>query len=111
MGKNVRLKIYYLKLKNNNNNSNKLLFLIVKDLLQGFARYSVDGKWHVPHFEKMLYDQGQLLRSYAEAYSASKDPFFAEITNDIVTYVIRDLRHHVRNILYFYKIFTYQVLN
>ncbi|XP_014217946.1 spermatogenesis-associated protein 20-like, partial [Copidosoma floridanum] len=60
---------------------------------QGFARYSVDEKWHVPHFEKMLYDQGQLLRSYSEAYLATKKPFFAEITNDIVTYVVRDLRH------------------
>ncbi|XP_058806111.1 spermatogenesis-associated protein 20 isoform X2 [Phymastichus coffea] len=60
---------------------------------QGFARYSVDGKWHVPHFEKMLYDQGQLLQSYSDAYLATKDPFFAKITNDIVTYVTRDLLH------------------
>ncbi|KAG8042033.1 hypothetical protein G9C98_000024 [Cotesia typhae] len=43
---------------------------------QGFARYSVDGKWHVPHFEKMLYDQAQLLRSYANAYIVTKDKFF-----------------------------------
>ncbi|KAJ8681540.1 hypothetical protein QAD02_017332 [Eretmocerus hayati] len=60
---------------------------------QGFSRYSVDGKWHVPHFEKMLYDQAQLMRSFAEAYLASKDEFFADITNDIATYVVRDLRH------------------
>ncbi|KAK0168869.1 hypothetical protein PV327_002632 [Microctonus hyperodae] len=60
---------------------------------QGFARYSVDGKWHVPHFEKMLYDQGQLLRSYSNAYVVTKDRFFAEIIDDIVTYVTRDLRH------------------
>lgn len=62
---------------------------------QGFARYSVDGKWHVPHFEKMLYDQGQLLRSYADAYVATKDKFYSIIVDDIVTYVTRELRHKV----------------
>ena len=67
--------------------------------LQGFARYSVDGKWHVPHFEKMLYDQAQILRSYSEAYQATKDVHFSEIINDIVTYVTRDLRHPVRLLL------------
>ncbi|XP_057324268.1 spermatogenesis-associated protein 20 [Microplitis mediator] len=60
---------------------------------QGFARYSVDGKWHVPHFEKMLYDQAQLLRSYSNAYIVTKDKFFSDIVDDIVTYVTRDLRH------------------
>ncbi|XP_034940180.1 spermatogenesis-associated protein 20 isoform X2 [Chelonus insularis] len=60
---------------------------------QGFSRYSVDGKWHVPHFEKMLYDQGQLLRSYSSAFVVTKDPFFANIVDDIVSYVTRDLRH------------------
>ncbi|XP_046422311.1 spermatogenesis-associated protein 20 isoform X1 [Neodiprion fabricii] len=60
---------------------------------QGFSRYSVDGKWHVPHFEKMLYDQAQLLRSYADAFVITKDTIFADIVDDIVTYVTRDLRH------------------
>ncbi|KAH0541153.1 hypothetical protein KQX54_021172 [Cotesia glomerata] len=60
---------------------------------QGFARYSVDGKWHVPHFEKMLYDQAQLLRSYANAYIVTKDKFFSDVVDDIVTYCVRDLRH------------------
>lgn len=78
----------------------KKISIFLKIVLQGFARYSVDGKWHVPHFEKMLYDQGQLLRSYAEAYLASKDPLFAEITNDIVTYLARELRHPVRYYLF-----------
>ena len=36
--------------------------------MQGFHRYSTDDKWHVPHFEKMLYDQGQLASSYLDAY-------------------------------------------
>ncbi|KOC67777.1 Spermatogenesis-associated protein 20, partial [Habropoda laboriosa] len=60
---------------------------------QGFSRYATDGEWHVPHFEKMLYDQGQLIKSYADAYLVTKDKFFAEIVDDIATYVIRDLRH------------------
>ncbi|KAG7209643.1 hypothetical protein KM043_011290 [Ampulex compressa] len=60
---------------------------------QGFARYSIDNEWHVPHFEKMLYDQAQLMQSYADAFVVSSDPFFAEIVHDIVTYVTRDLRH------------------
>ncbi|XP_050470847.1 spermatogenesis-associated protein 20 isoform X1 [Bombus huntii] len=60
---------------------------------QGFSRYATDGEWHVPHFEKMLYDQGQLMKSYADAYLVTKDNYFAEIVDDIATYVIRDLRH------------------
>ncbi|KAG6798045.1 spermatogenesis-associated protein 20 [Apis mellifera caucasica] len=60
---------------------------------QGFSRYATDGEWHVPHFEKMLYDQAQLMKSYADAYLATKNNYFAEIVNDIATYVIRDLRH------------------
>ncbi|KZC07269.1 Spermatogenesis-associated protein 20 [Dufourea novaeangliae] len=60
---------------------------------QGFSRYATDGQWHVPHFEKMLYDQGQLMQSYADAYLATKDVLFAEIIDDIATYVLRDLRH------------------
>jgi uncharacterized protein len=44
----------------------------------GFARYSVDGEWFAPHFEKMGYDNGQLLELYAKAYQVSKDPFYLE---------------------------------
>ncbi|XP_067006660.1 spermatogenesis-associated protein 20 isoform X2 [Anabrus simplex] len=58
---------------------------------QGFARYSTDDRWHVPHFEKMLYDQAQLAVAYSTAYVATKDAFFAEIVRDILTYVDRDL--------------------
>ena len=57
----------------------------------GFHRYSVDEFWHVPHFEKMLYDQAQLAIAYLEAYQISRDPAFAQITRDILTYVTRDL--------------------
>jgi len=42
----------------------------------GFHRYSTDERWHVPHFEKMLYDQAQLILSYLEAFQISQDPFF-----------------------------------
>ncbi|KAF5282492.1 hypothetical protein FQR65_LT14262 [Abscondita terminalis] len=59
----------------------------------GFARYSVDNKWHVPHFEKMLYDQGQLVVSYCDAYVVTKDTFYSDVVKDILTYVSRDLSH------------------
>jgi uncharacterized protein YyaL (SSP411 family) len=58
----------------------------------GFHRYSVDGNWRVPHFEKMLYDQAQLVLAYLEAAQASGDPFFAEIAEDTLRYVARELR-------------------
>ncbi|KAI8061759.1 spermatogenesis-associated protein 20 [Gongronella butleri] len=59
----------------------------------GFHRYSTDQNWHVPHFEKMLYDQGQLLSTYATAYQVTKDDLFADVARDIVRYVARDLHH------------------
>ncbi|KAJ3187697.1 spermatogenesis-associated protein 20 [Gaertneriomyces sp. JEL0708] len=58
----------------------------------GFHRYSVDKYWHVPHFEKMLYDQAQLLAAYCEAFAVTRDDYYAEIAADIITYVQRDLR-------------------
>lgn len=61
----------------------------------GFARYSTDAKWHVPHFEKMLYDQAQIVSSYCDAYLATKDEFYAEMIRDVLTYVERDLSHEL----------------
>jgi len=58
----------------------------------GFHRYSTDQTWHVPHFEKMLYDQAQLAISYLEAYQITRDPFYAEAARDILDYVLRDMR-------------------
>ena len=58
----------------------------------GFHRYSTDAVWHVPHFEKMLYDQAQLAISYLDAYQITKDPEFAEVARDILEYVLRDMR-------------------
>ncbi|MDH4064359.1 MAG: thioredoxin domain-containing protein [Acidobacteriota bacterium] len=57
----------------------------------GFHRYSVDGGWRVPHFEKMLYDQAQLVVAYLEAAQVSGDPFFAHIAEDTLQYVARDM--------------------
>lgn len=59
----------------------------------GFHRYSVDETWHVPHFEKMLYDQGQLVCTYIAAYQLTKDQLFADTAIGILNYVLRDLRH------------------
>ncbi|KAL9657318.1 hypothetical protein ABK040_011538 [Willaertia magna] len=57
----------------------------------GFHRYSVDEEWHVPHFEKMLYDQGQLAVTYIEAYQITKDEFYSNIAKEIFTYILRDM--------------------
>ena len=57
----------------------------------GFHRYSVDAEWHVPHFEKMLYDQAQLAQVYLTAYQVTRDPRFAEVARDIFAYVQTDL--------------------
>ena len=57
----------------------------------GFHRYSVDRQWRVPHFEKMLYDQGQLVLRYLEAYQLTDDPVCANVARDVLNYVLRDL--------------------
>ncbi len=57
----------------------------------GFHRYSVDEKWLVPHFEKMLYDNAQLARVYLHAYQITEDEFFAQITREILDYVEREM--------------------
>ncbi|MEI6338915.1 MAG: thioredoxin domain-containing protein, partial [Verrucomicrobiota bacterium] len=59
----------------------------------GFHRYSVDEYWHVPHFEKMLYDQAQLAISYVEAWQMTHDEFFARIARETLDYVLRDMTH------------------
>ena len=57
----------------------------------GFHRYSVDGDWRVPHFEKMLYDQAQLVLAYLEAAQATGDEFYAAVAED--TLALRAARH------------------
>ncbi len=58
----------------------------------GFHRYSTDPEWFVPHFEKMLYDQAQLLSLYADAWLVTGEERFAAVARDIVGYVMRDMR-------------------
>ena len=58
----------------------------------GFHRYSVDERWLVPHFEKMLYDNAQLVPLYLAAYQLSGDRFFADIARDTLGYVCREMR-------------------
>ncbi len=53
----------------------------------GFSRYSVDARWHVPHFEKMLYDNGLLLRTYSDAYTLFGDELFRETAGGIVNFI------------------------
>ncbi|MBU1406280.1 MAG: thioredoxin domain-containing protein [Proteobacteria bacterium] len=57
----------------------------------GFHRYSVDAQWRVPHFEKMLYDQAQLATAYLEAFQLGQNPFYANVAQDILDYVLRDM--------------------
>ena len=57
----------------------------------GFHRYSVDAMWRVPHFEKMLYDQAQLVLAYLEAGQATGDGFFLDVATDTLEYVLRDM--------------------
>ena len=65
----------------------------------GFARYSVDAQWLVPHFEKMLYDNAQLVHLYLDAYLVAKEKHlpnpesYADTARDIIRYVLRDMTH------------------
>jgi len=57
----------------------------------GFHRYSVDAQWHVPHFEKMLYDQAQLVQVYLTAHQLSGEDLFAQVAHNVLQYVSHDL--------------------
>ncbi len=57
----------------------------------GFHRYSTDSKWLVPHFEKMLYDQALLVHAYIDAYISTKDEMYAQVADEIIEYVLRDM--------------------
>jgi hypothetical protein len=56
----------------------------------GFSRYSVDMKWHVPHFEKMLYDNGQLISLYADAYKLTKNKLYKEVIEKTLSFVEKE---------------------
>ncbi|HJS28025.1 MAG TPA: thioredoxin domain-containing protein [Anaerolineales bacterium] len=59
----------------------------------GFHRYSVDEVWLVPHFEKMLYDNAQLARSYLHGYILTANPLFRDICTETIDFVIREMSH------------------
>ncbi len=58
----------------------------------GFCRYSVDAKWEIPHFEKMLYDNGALLSAYADAASATGEPAFHAVVRETADFLVREMR-------------------
>lgn len=62
-------------------------------LAGGFSRYSVDMKWHIPHFEKMLYDNGQLVSVYADAYKLTKNKLYKEVIEKTLDFVSKKLTH------------------
>jgi uncharacterized protein YyaL (SSP411 family)/aryl-alcohol dehydrogenase-like predicted oxidoreductase len=57
----------------------------------GFARYSTDERWLVPHFEKMLYDNALLARTYLEAYQVTKQPAYRRIVTEVLDYILREM--------------------
>ena len=66
----------------------------------GFHRYSVDNVWLVPHFEKMLYDNGQLASLYLHAWQRTRNPFFAKIVEETLSYLDREMRHRETGAFY-----------
>ena len=57
----------------------------------GFSRYAVDSKWHVPHFEKMLYDNAQLVSLYSKAYTLTKDPWYKIVVTNTLNFIETEL--------------------
>ncbi|RZK50242.1 MAG: thioredoxin domain-containing protein [Pedobacter sp.] len=64
---------------------------IYDHLRGGFCRYSVDEYWHVPHFEKMLYDNAQLISLYSEAYQAYKNPLYKQVVEQIINWLQNEM--------------------
>jgi uncharacterized protein YyaL (SSP411 family) len=64
---------------------------IFDHLAGGFSRYSVDGKWHVPHFEKMLYDNGQLISLYSKAYAETHNPLYKKVVEETIAFISSEL--------------------
>src|SRR5260370_20536242 len=61
-------------------------------IADGLHRYATDAHWHVPHFEKMLYDQAQLATVYLEAFQITHDSFYADTARDILDFSLREMR-------------------
>lgn len=86
--------------QNNNENLQKYVNLTLTKIAYGgvfdhigggFSRYSVDDKWHVPHFEKMLYDNAQLVSLYSDAYLITKNPLYKEVVFETLKFVKQEL--------------------
>jgi uncharacterized protein YyaL (SSP411 family) len=73
---------------------------VYDQLAGGFHRYSVDERWIVPHFEKMSYDNSELLKNYVHAYQATGDEFFADVARDIVRWMDEWLSDRARGGFY-----------
>ena len=58
----------------------------------GFCRYSVDARWLIPHFEKMLYDNGPLLARYSDAWALTRDPLFAAVVEETAAWTMREMQ-------------------
>ena len=67
----------------------------------GFARYSTDADWKVPHFEKMLYDNSQLVSLYSKAYQLTQNPLYREVVSETLDYIARENDFSRRRILLF----------
>lgn len=86
-------------LQNDQTLLNKVFFTLEKigmggiydHLRGGFARYSVDGEWFAPHFEKMLYDNGQLMELYAKAYVLTRNDFFKEKSDETISWLQHEM--------------------
>ena len=57
----------------------------------GFSRYATDSNWHAPHFEKMLYDNAQLVSLYSHAFQLTKNPLYKRIVYETIAFVKREL--------------------
>src|SRR5699024_3455406 len=66
----------------------------------GFSRYSTDEQWLVPHFEKMLYDNAMLLMAFVECYQVTKNPFYKQVSEQIITFVSREMTHPESDVFY-----------
>ena len=89
---------YYYQTKNNDladfikTTLKKVAFGGIHDIIGGgFARYSVDALWKVPHFEKMLYDNGQIISLYAQAYQLTKRPMYKSVCEQIFYWIEREM--------------------
>jgi uncharacterized protein YyaL (SSP411 family) len=75
-----------------NNTLTKIAYGGIYDpIAGGFSRYAVDEKWHIPHFEKMLYDNAQLVSIYAKAYMANKNDLFKEVVIESLNFIKEEL--------------------